>query len=342
MVQIWIFSFFIFLGSWGAEKFTVMTHNVENLFDTKHDSGKTDFAYLPLKDKNTKTQKDFCKTVSQPHWKKDCFEIDWSEKNLKNKISELKNTHLQVNGGNGADILFLQEIENMNVLNSLNESYGSKKYPTVVLIEGKDLRGIDVAVLSRFPVVGKPELHSIKFQDVDKGVFTDSRGILEVTLKLPDGSLVTIFSNHFPSPYHGYKTRIDAFKSLTSFKKTLPEDRLAIAAGDFNVPWDEDEKHGILKTYVAPYWLIAHKIYCEACIGTEYYSKNKTWSFFDMIFLSKNFMDEQGWELNKKTITVVKGYKNQLKSNGTPKRFDFKDGTGVSDHLPVYMEFIKR
>ena len=51
-----------------------------------------------------------------------------------------------------ADILALQEVENLGILRRLNVVL-KKPYPYVELIEGNDPRGIDVALMSRFPIV---------------------------------------------------------------------------------------------------------------------------------------------------------------------------------------------
>ena len=42
-----------------AESFTVMTYNVENLFNTTHDEGKDDWAYLPKASKGKGEQAAF-------------------------------------------------------------------------------------------------------------------------------------------------------------------------------------------------------------------------------------------------------------------------------------------
>ena len=51
-----------------------------------------------------------------------------------------------------ADVLALQEVENRGILKRLNLVL-QKPYPYVELIEGNDPRGIDVALLSRFPIL---------------------------------------------------------------------------------------------------------------------------------------------------------------------------------------------
>ncbi len=51
-----------------------------------------------------------------------------------------------------ADVLALQEVENRGILKRLNLVL-KKPYPYLELIEGNDPRGIDVALLSRFPIL---------------------------------------------------------------------------------------------------------------------------------------------------------------------------------------------
>lgn len=54
-----------------------------------------------------------------------------------------------------AHILALQEVENLDTLKRFRDLYlgGRKAYPYVVAIDGNDPRLIDVAVLSRYPLV---------------------------------------------------------------------------------------------------------------------------------------------------------------------------------------------
>ncbi|MEZ5990111.1 MAG: endonuclease/exonuclease/phosphatase family protein [Planctomycetota bacterium] len=53
--------------------------------------------------------------------------------------------------GLGADVLAVQEVENRGVLELLNLQL-AEPYPFVELVEGNDGRGIDVGLLSRFPI----------------------------------------------------------------------------------------------------------------------------------------------------------------------------------------------
>ena len=45
---------FLFVPSLASDEFSVMTLNVDNLFDTKDDKNKDDKAYLPIEEKQSK------------------------------------------------------------------------------------------------------------------------------------------------------------------------------------------------------------------------------------------------------------------------------------------------
>ena len=55
-------------------------------------------------------------------------------------------------GPNGADIIAFQEIENIHVLRDLYNELEPLGYLDFVLLEGKDYRGIDSAIISKFPI----------------------------------------------------------------------------------------------------------------------------------------------------------------------------------------------
>ncbi len=51
------------------------------------------------------------------------------------------------------DVLGLQEIENLDAVRRFNEGYLGGEYPYALLIDGWDPRNIDVAVLSKLPIL---------------------------------------------------------------------------------------------------------------------------------------------------------------------------------------------
>ena len=72
-------------------------------------------------------------------------------------------------------------------------------------------------------------------------------------------------------------------------------------------------------------------VVCEGCKGTHYYGYDKTWSFLDAIFVSK----ERGIEFHKESIRLHKTEFNSYADSGKPIRFNAKAKKGVSDHFAV-------
>jgi endonuclease/exonuclease/phosphatase family metal-dependent hydrolase len=95
-----------------------------------------------------------------------------------------------------ADVLALQEVENLDVLKRFRSLYlgGSRAYPYALSIDGNDPRLIDVAVLSKHPIV-----HIRSHQERRSGSsYVFSRDCLEVDL-LIGGRPLTLFVNHLKS-----------------------------------------------------------------------------------------------------------------------------------------------
>lgn len=322
---------------------TLMTFNVENLFDTEDDPGKNDATYLPLASKQSAAHKAGCAEIDNDYWREQCLYWDWNEKVVTTKLGRVAAVIRQVGNGRGADIIAFQEVENIRVLERLRTEYlADLGYQPAVLIEGNDLRGIDVAFLSRLPLAGEPVLHEIPFRVIEERRRQDTRGILQADFLLPDGQLLTGFAVHFPAPYHPYELRVDAYRFLGSLQEALPEGRLAFAAGDFNTPTAEDLEQRMLEQYAEPWWLVAHKLECDRCPGTNYYSRNDSWSFLDMILLSRNFLDGGSWGLARGSVRLANSLPAQRNDDGTPKRFRMPGAEGVSDHWPLILAIAPR
>lgn len=319
---------------------SIMTFNVENLFDTVDDPAKDDQTFLPLAKKQTPAHREFCQKIEVSKWREQCLHWDWSDSVLKEKMSRLSQVVRSVNKGRGPDVLFLQEVENKAVVEKWRKKFlGNLGYKPVHLIEGADKRGIDVAVLTRLPLRGKPLLHAIPFQNVEDKRLQDTRGILQVDLTLPTGGVLTVFSVHLPAPFHPVMMRVQALQFLNQLKARLPQGRLVIAAGDFNIPRQELQESQDLRRELAS-WIVTQDVACRSCRGTTYYPKDKTWSFLDMILLSQNFGDgSAGWLWEPETYQVVKGVPHQVTPEGFPASFEPPfSGAGVSDHFPIELK----
>ena len=249
-------------------------------------------------------------------------------------------------GDKGPDILILEEVENLNVLERLRLNHLAKaQYLPAILIEGPDKRGIDVAILSRLPLSGKPILHQIDLNKQLKGEKKlkkkawPTRGILQAQLKLPDSNLLTVFAVHFPSQGNPIRARRIAIQKLNEVKAKLPKDSLVVAGGDFNITAEEDAKSGLYSKELGKEWLISHEIGCDKCEGTHSY--RGSWSFLDAILFSKNMKMGDKWRVDTKSIRVANKSIYQINHWGSPARFsEGKSQVGVSDHWPLMVEIV--
>lgn len=318
-----------------ADEVSVMNFNVENLFDTTHDEDRDDFTYLPLAEKQTPEHRRLCARILNPFYQGECLTMDWNEGVLKTKLKNISEVILGVDG-NGPDNLILLEVENEGILKRLNQEYlSSAGYQTVVLIEGPDKRGIDVGFLSRFPLVGKPQLHKIPIKTDADGDVGDTRGILEVTVRLPNGDPLTLFGVHFPSQANPRPWRIQSSQFLMDQMKKKGPNAMAIGLGDFNITHEEEQESHIFKDSF-PDLAISHFVGCQSCPGTHNY--RKSWSFLDAQVYSAGLGKDgkAAYAIEPATIDVIRYNPVHLYKGKYPKRFSVENKTGVSDHFPLY------
>ncbi len=319
----------------------IMTFNVENLFDTKHDSGKVDYTFLPKSYKSQQKHIKGCNKISRKKWRDQCLYWDWSDKVLEEKLKRIADSIKQVNGGLGPDIIVLQEVENKSVLETLRTKHlQGLGYTESILVEGKDKRGIDVAFLSKLAPNGRAKLNFVPFKNVSQKRKSDTRGILQQDFQLPNGDIITGFAVHFPAPYHPHELRVQSYQYMNSLIEKLPKDRLAFAAGDFNTPTRENNKYNIWETHTASHWFLPHKSHCKNCPGTAYYAPKKSWSFLDTIFLSKSFANSH-WKVKK--VSIANKAPHQTTPKGRPNSFKLQGSKvyGVSDHWPMVVQLHK-
>lgn len=322
---------------------SIMTYNVENLFDTTHDEGKDDYTFLPLKLK--KTHPEYlaaCKKNQSPYRQKECLETDWSDEILETKLTRLAESIGQINNGQGPDIQILEEVENLHVLNMLADHLPAAAYTTRVLIEGPDFRGIDPAVLSRLPQWGTAEYHLIPFdpREEDEERAEHTRGILEVKLILPGGQRIAVFAVHLPAQENPPYLRKQAIRYLNELQSQVAADVIPIVGGDFNISADEDNRLGYYQNILRKKWLITHEIGCKNCEGTEYY--RGSWSFFDALLfppsMQEGLVGRASWRIDTASIRIPNDRLIQVSRSLTPAHFDETSPTGVSDHYPMYAE----
>jgi hypothetical protein len=138
------------------------------------------------------------------------------------------------------DILVLVEVESRPALQHFHDkvlsAHVAKPYPYNMVIDGNDERGIDVGILSRYPIK-RMRSHIADRASKSAPSPTFSRDCPEYYLELPSGQELLILLNHFASKGSdpaGRRRRQQALqvrKIYQSLRKRFP---LAIVAGDLN------------------------------------------------------------------------------------------------------------
>lgn len=325
-----------------ASPIRIMSYNVENLFDTNHDQGKSDWAYLPLARKNTSEVQEECGKVSNPYWQRECFELDWNQRVLRNKVHNLGRVIRSAFNGQGPDIIVLQEVENMAALTELtNNGLQGMGYETLILLEGPDVRGIDTAIISRFPLDHSTS-HVVQLPTED-GKPRPTRNILEASFKVR-GKTLTVFSNHWPSQASPTPFREAAARTL--IKAAINADRRGehvMALGDFNsLRHETDGPIGqILRGSRNELMVdgIEHRLDPRQNFrptskpGTHWY--RGSWSFLDRIYVMRSSVTK-GLKVDWQSIDAH-GPSFMMQGN-RPYRFDAEEADGFSDHLPLVVE----
>lgn len=339
---------------------SIVSYNVENLFDTKHDAGTEDFEFLPLKNEDGSPNKikiDACNRMPQEWQQKQCMEVDWTEHKLKMKLQKISDVlHMQ---GDLPDILALVEVENANVVGQLADVLGYSKQ-NLKISTGSDERGINVAVLYKTRNI---EYHSHKEAVVKVG----TRNILVVNFKVKNSdALLGVYVNHWPSQGNDVSERMNAAKTLNTLideqSQKLGSKYHVVSVGDFNVT-QYDRPHPIINTVedrangLRDTLHILKKedenLFYQLPTGTSYFVHGGTWDYLDKILVSQNLLVSSSLVLAKKSFRILAfpeisnpfEVKNPLRHSAgnilqrIPNRYNFKaespDKTGYSDHYPL-------
>ena len=319
---------FMLLSSLGfASKFTVMTFNVENLFDNLDDPQKEDETYLPSSMKTSKIHIDQCNKIEVFKWRDDCLNMDWNDEVIEYKLNVIAETILSYEK-HGPDVIGFQEVENENILKQLFDRLKNHGYKFYTLVEGNDDRGIDNAFISKYKILNS-KLHQIEFTGGSKDQIGDTRPILESVFMIKDKE-VSIYNVHFPAPYNPLFMRKDAFATLD--KLASNNEKIAIALGDFNVTSAENAEEKLYEN-IHKNWFVSHLDQCAECKGTNYYYRDDRWSFLDAVMLKRG----RSAEFVENSVEIIK-VDAQTRDDGSPIRFNSKGLYGVSDHFPVVVK----
>lgn len=313
---------------------TVATWNVENLFDTvSNQPDGADEEFTP---------------ESWRRWTPARYEAKLN--NLAWVIDKMK-----------PDVLCVAEIENRQVLQALADRMNLKygwTFPYIGHVDSADPRGIDSAVLSRYPI------RSTKLISIP-----GRRGTLIVTVDV-EGDSVIFLANHLKSQMGDMQENIvtrtgEAMFLREAALKILSKNPNAslVIIGDFNedldgpsitqglgVSPDRNKALGTTGNSMVFYNLLGDIPANQR--GSYYYARRKVWNTFDAIIVPQTMLlpsDIPGpaWRVQAPTSGVTKTFslpEMREEDDGRPKsyrRVRIKDKPanyyveGYSDHFPV-------
>jgi predicted extracellular nuclease len=317
-----------------AQPLRLMFYNVENFFDTDDDPAKNDNQFTP---------------DGSYHW-------------TRYKYTAKRNAIFKVIAGTGEweppAIVGLCEIENRTVLEDLITNTPLVKYPyRIVHKDSPDQRGIDVALLYRSDRVKyiSGEFMRIRFPDNRKR----TRDILYARLLTQHKDTLHVFVNHWPSRSGGQRQSDPArIKAATILRNKVDSifsvNPLAniVITGDLNDNFSDASVGKYLKAlpdtaFSKPanlFNLTAFKT--GEATGTIKYRGR--WSVFDQIIVSGRLLqNSEGIHTRVDLCRIFRA--DFLLENDAPylglKPFRTYVGRkyhgGFSDHLPVFVDFIR-
>lgn len=341
----------------------VMSYNVENLFDAEHDLNHGDWTYLP---KSYPMKMENCAKERSPYYRTECEGTDWTEAKVAAKIGQIAKVIAEQ--GESPDILGVQEIENEAVARRLADRLGMEH---VLITTGSDGRGINNALLYK-----SQKLQLLGWESVVVAAKRKTRDILVANFRVggPEGEVLTVAVNHWPSQGNDPEERIIAAKTLKAQfelqRQKFGARHHTLAIGDFNTI-AKDEPHPFRDVISATDWtarLLAvndlfhrHKGVDESIrdgmpMGSYFYDVD--WQTLDYLFVDSGLTDGVGLDVMVESFRILasragsgiasldikhptsKGFK---KSFRVPATFEVApDGvtvSGSSDHFPVVVKF---
>ncbi|MDY5858074.1 MAG: endonuclease/exonuclease/phosphatase family protein [Porphyromonas sp.] len=329
------------------DSITLMSYNVENLFDTINDPDTDDDEFTPEGSKH------------------------WSKYRYHQKLKQLARVISHVGGKHWPALICLVEVENRLVLDDLlrHTALGRQGY-RYEITRSLDPRGIDVALLylPSLLLVEERREHRVQFtQDPERR----SRNLLELKLRLPNNDTLYAWAAHWPSRREGAKAsepfrrdvaRLIKLHTDSIYEQLSPEERLRThfaIMGDLN---EEAHEPAIKQELGALHHLPAHddvlsphlSLYAMMHPDVERHNKRhaprgsyvyqRSWSQLDHFILSQSLLVHSSHTqyisgsarnyfasfLGGKNI--VAGYPAPYRTYGGPHYMG-----GYSDHYPIVL-----
>ncbi|GAB5408131.1 MAG: hypothetical protein BalsKO_04960 [Balneolaceae bacterium] len=352
-------------GSSPTEEYTLVTYNVENLFDADGYSVFNDYKPTDREGNDQYTKEDVLTKIQ-------------------NAIQVLK----EYNNGMGPDIAVLVELESDFTPNGevtyadAGDFLGRFSYTTLEKMLGDDfdeqiadlpsewllLKGMvdagmwnyqievgysekneeglpssvqKTAIFSRFPILKeKTQIHPL----------VRARPILETWIDV-NGNELVVFANHWKSGASSWEMeqiRIQNAEVLRARLDVLTEENPAldfVLAGDFNSDYNQKERYEFEKTALDDVLgsTDTQNLWYNFPIdqrGSDTY--RGYWGTLMQLIISTSLMDNEGLSYVNDSFDRGDFGFNTFSSSGEPKRWSSTfSGSGYSDHLPVSMKFRK-
>jgi hypothetical protein len=313
------------------ETLSILSYNVENLFD---DVG------------NGSEYREF--DPAHGEWTTDLFH---------RKLLAVSQALLHTPRG-GADILLLQEVENLNALETLRDHYLKGAGYRYLAISDEQGSAVELACLSRYPIVSVRAHHAY----IDG--LRQSRPVLECRIDV-GGIPINLLVNHWKSKYGGAEEteplRIAAASVVSRRLWELFEGdpgQEVIVAGDLNERTDEYEQ--VEEAYLTALMpaeaaaaapnslcltadpgladgvsvLFSPWLGCESETQGSYYYGGE-WEQIDHFLFGPGLFDGRGFDFDSFSVVATEMLLNR---DGKPYAWSRHSGTGFSDHLPILLK----
>ncbi|KAH3758164.1 ribose 5-phosphate isomerase, type A [Pelomyxa schiedti] len=242
-----------------------------------------------------------------------------------------------------ADVIALEEVEDLVLLDMYNREYLSKMYPHRILIQGNDQRFINVGVLSKYPFQNV-RTHRAETNSAGSPLF--SRDCLEVDVSVED-KVLHLLVNHFKSMLGGRaetrNTRRDQVNRVVQIIESAYGSNVegnVVVVGDFNdyCAGPTDNESGVTPLVHHPRLenVLARVPPTEA--WTHYFKKGREYHQLDYLLPSRALSQSPA---NRGTLPVAfrKGVTIYASRYDGP-RYSTQPRQEASDHCPLYMDLV--
>ena len=284
------------------EPLTIISYNLENLFDCQHDTLKNDYSFLPDGDHH------------------------WTYHKYQTKLDRIAQVVVNISGWESAALVGLCEVENARCLRDL--CYRLKRFHyQYVHYESEDERGIDVALLYDSTKVKVLDSRPLRV-DLNED---NTRDILYVKVLLHEKDTMYAMVCHLPSRLGGGAAtewkRLQAKQviqqQIDSILHQQPQANIVVM-GDMNSEAKND-LNGMSNQMVALE---------QAGQGTHKYQG--VWSCLDQYYVSKELKDRVSVQIYSPEWLLEEDNKYL---DYQPKRtfVGFRYHGGYSDHMPIVL-----